>query len=110
MNLFFIGFALFLIFEKKIKSTMLFKKVDQFFLASEWVVYGQTWNLSLLTFYILCAYLVIVLFAWAILSNNLPYKEIQILRYLFYIVFLVIVIGVCLLTHIFIKVIRKIAE
>ena len=76
-------------------------------MSSEYKINGQPWNLSLLAFYTLGGYLLIALFTWAILSDNLPYKEIHMLKYIFYMAFFVIAIGVGFLTHIFIKLIRK---
>lgn len=107
MSIFFVGFLIFLLFERKIKATTFFKKIDHSFLSSEYFIDGQSWNLSHLTFYTIGGYLLVALFTWAIYSNNLPFKGIQILTYLFYVIYFIVAVGVSFLTIIFIKVTRK---
>lgn len=107
MAIFFLGFSVFLLFENQIKITSLYKNIDRDFLSAEFSFKNQPWNLSLLTFHTLGSYLLIALFAWGIISDNLPYKEIPAVSYIFYVFFVLFVAAACYLTYIFVNIIRQ---
>jgi hypothetical protein len=81
--------------------------IDRSFLSAEFSFKNQPWNLSLLTFQTLGSYLLIALFAWGIISDNLPYKEIPAANYIFYTFFVFFCAAACYLTYIFVNVIRQ---
>jgi hypothetical protein len=107
MAIFFLCFSVFLIFENQIKSTSFYNHIDRDFLSAEFSFKNQPWNLSLLAFHTLGSYFLIALFAWGIFSDNLPYKEITAVSYVFYAFFIFLILAACYLTYIFVNIIRQ---
>jgi hypothetical protein len=107
MAIFFLSFSVFLLLENQIKSTSLYRHIDRNYLSAEISFKNQPWNLSLLAFQTFASYILIALFAWGIIDDNLPYKEIPAARYIIYAFFILFVAAACYLTYLLVNIIRQ---